>query len=174
MIKYIDDKKVCSKCKNVKDITHFYKWNNYADGYYPSCKECKNNNKKEWINNNREEYLKRRSVYGKSYYSKNKESIIKKTTEYHKKNPQVRKKALLNYYYGISLEAYQDIVNKNNGKCYICNEFPSHRKLFIDHCHISNKIRGALCSKCNTILGFCNDKIEILKSAIKYLKKENL
>jgi hypothetical protein len=32
-------------------------------------------------------------------------------------------------------------------------------------------IRGLLCSKCNIILGYFNDKISFLKNAIDYLKK---
>jgi hypothetical protein len=38
---------------------------------------------------------------------------------------------------------------------------------FLDH---DRKIfRGLLCAACNTLLGFANDRIEILKSAIRYL-----
>ena len=65
------------------------------------------------------------------------------------------------------------LVDKNNGKCYICNEFPINKKLYVDHCHVTQKIRGVLCIKCNSLLGFCNDRIEVLDTAIKYLK-ENL
>lgn len=172
MIKYIGDKKICSKCKEAKDTNLFNTWKNYADGYYPSCKSCKDNAKKEWVRNNRDKYLKSKSVYSKDYYIKNRESIIKKTSEYIKKNPHIRRKSLLNYYYGLSLEAYQMLVDKNNGKCYICNEFPIKGKLYVDHCHVTQKIRGVLCIKCNSLLGFCNDNIEVLNSAIKYLIKE--
>jgi hypothetical protein len=43
--------------------------------------------------------------------------------------------------------------------------------LAVDHCHTTGKIRGLLCSKCNPALGAFNDNIEILNSAIKYLKE---
>ena len=42
----------------------------------------------------------------------------------------------------------------------------------LDHSHIDGKIRGWLCSSCNTSIGKFGDDIEKLKRAIKWLKKE--
>jgi hypothetical protein len=42
------------------------------------------------------------------------------------------------------------------------------------NCHKTNKIRGLLCYKCNLILGFVNDDINILQSAIFYLQNKYL
>lgn len=39
----------------------------------------------------------------------------------------------------------------------------------IDHCHKTGKIRGILCSRCNTALGGFNDDIKLLDKAINYL-----
>lgn len=44
-------------------------------------------------------------------------------------------------------------------------------KLHVDHCHQTGKIRGLLCQKCNMALGLLNDSVEILETAIRYLKK---
>ena len=52
--------------------------------------------------------------------------------------------------------------------CIICG---STDRLAIDHCHISNSIRGVLCRKCNLGLGSFDDSIERLKNAIAYLEK---
>lgn len=43
----------------------------------------------------------------------------------------------------------------------------------LDHCHITGKIRGFLCSNCNTGLGLFKDNINLLESAIKYLRTHN-
>ena len=60
---------------------------------------------------------------------------------------------------------------KQNIKCAICGtEFNEKNKGFVDHSHITNEVRGLLCSKCNSLLGMANDDIEILKKAIEYLK----
>jgi len=41
----------------------------------------------------------------------------------------------------------------------------------MDHCHKTNKIRGLLCGKCNSAIGFFDDDTELLEKAIDYLKK---
>ena len=42
----------------------------------------------------------------------------------------------------------------------------------LDHSHIDGKIRGWLCSSCNTSIGKFGEDVETLKRAIKWLKKE--
>ena len=62
------------------------------------------------------------------------------------------------------------MFEKQNNKCAICGqEFSDSNKAFVDHCHKTNRIRGLLCTKCNSLLGMANDNIEILQNAIKYL-----
>lgn len=50
--------------------------------------------------------------------------------------------------------------------CAICGD---KKKLSVDHCHETKKIRSLLCIKCNTMLGNCKESVDILKKAIKYL-----
>lgn len=71
--------------------------------------------------------------------------------------------------YGITQSQYNEIVEKQESKCAICSK---ERKLYVDHCHETNKIRGLLCHQCNTSLGLLQDNTEILQSAIDYLKRE--
>lgn len=70
--------------------------------------------------------------------------------------------------YGISLKEYNAMFDKQNGMCKICRK-PQNRELVVDHDHISLKVRGLLCFKCNTGLGNMDDDVIILKSAVKYL-----
>lgn len=72
--------------------------------------------------------------------------------------------------YKLNEEEYKELFVKQNNKCAICgNEFGDDLKGFVDHSHETGKVRGVLCTKCNTLLGFANDNIEILKAAIEYL-----
>ena len=54
--------------------------------------------------------------------------------------------------------------------CMICHK-TDRRKLGIDHCHETGKIRGLLCDNCNKGIGNLQDDIEILNNAIKYLRQ---
>lgn len=80
--------------------------------------------------------------------------------------------------YEITLTQYKDIVLKQNKMCLICEKTaeeatPSTPRLYVDHDHITKKIRGLLCQKCNSMLGLCRDSVEILEKAIEYLKSNN-
>lgn len=63
--------------------------------------------------------------------------------------------------------------NLQEGRCLICGstEHEAGRKLCVDHCHKTGAFRGFLCTRCNRVLGLFQDSIELMESAIAYLKK---
>lgn len=76
-----------------------------------------------------------------------------------------------------SIEDYDRMFKEQNGKCAMCDTSKNNttrngkiKRFSIDHCHKTKKVRGLLCSFCNSLLGYCKDSIEILESAIVYLK----
>jgi hypothetical protein len=69
--------------------------------------------------------------------------------------------------YGIGISYYNILKTKQSGLCAICK---NERELEVDHNHDNGIIRGLLCSSCNKLIGFANDDISILKSAIEYLE----
>jgi hypothetical protein len=83
----------------------------------------------------------------------------------------------LKRHYGISVEEYENFLVKQNGVCAICgNKQPDSSKksrLCVDHDHKTDKIRGLLCSNCNTALGLMKDDINRLAKAIEYLTNQN-
>lgn len=86
------------------------------------------------------------------------------------KDQITRQKSKLKAKYGMTIEQYDAMVKEQKGVCYICkNENPT-RKLNVDHCHKTGKIRRLLCDKCNMTLGLINDSQELLKQFIFYLK----
>jgi hypothetical protein len=93
-----------------------------------------------------------------------------KTREYHREH---ERKRLLKKYSLTPLE-YNIMLEKQNNRCAICNEFYTAKKLFVDHNHKNGLVRGLLCNRCNLLIGWANDSTDILEKAIKYLsKKEN-
>jgi hypothetical protein len=77
--------------------------------------------------------------------------------------------------YGITLNEYNEMLENQNYKCAICGneDEVEGRRLAIDHCHTSGKVRGLLCGKCNRGLGLFYDNVELLNNAILYLNECN-
>jgi len=83
--------------------------------------------------------------------------------------------------YNLTLEDYFQLLEQQEYKCHIC-KIPAVKApgvgaspgiLCVDHDHETNKIRGLLCSRCNTDLGLFFDNIFNLENAILYLKEAN-
>lgn len=55
--------------------------------------------------------------------------------------------------YGISLDDYYVMVERQEGRCRVCSKVYG-AKLFVDHCHRTGRVRGLLCRSCNTLLGW--------------------
>jgi len=43
--------------------------------------------------------------------------------------------------------------------------------LVYDHCHITGKFRGVLCSNCNRQIGALGDTVEALEKVLNYLRR---
>jgi hypothetical protein len=88
------------------------------------------------------------------------------------KRPEEKKKRAekdLAKRYGITSEQLQRMIASVGGVCEICQKPPSRSRLFVDHCHSSQRVRGLLCSPCNLGLGGFKDDVENLRRAIQYL-----
>lgn len=76
--------KTCSKCKETKELTEFYKHKNCKDGIHSSCKTCDNEKKKKYIEDNKENVIIRK----RTYYQSNKD----KFKQYAKKRDRIKLK----------------------------------------------------------------------------------
>ena len=86
---------------------------------------------------------------------------------------EVQRERNLRKSFGIGVKDYELMLEEQNHCCDICkrpaSEFP--KRLAVDHCHSTGKVRGLLCMFCNTALGKFNDDIDLLRSAITYMEK---
>lgn len=53
--------------------------------------------------------------------------------------------------YGITVEQYAELLDKQGGGCAVCGKTPGEegRNLAVDHDHKTGEIRGILCTYCN-------------------------
>ena len=125
---------------------------------------------------NHQKYLKRKEQQ-RLYRIKNRSRMMAYTKEYVLKNKDTIKIAHRNSYlkrkFLITLDDYNNMFTSQGGVCAICRETcKTCKTLAVDHCHRTGTIRGLLCQGCNTSISRFNDDIELLLSAIEYLKKE--
>jgi len=141
--------KTCNKCGEQKEIIFFVKGKKYKDGYRNVCKRCHTDYMIIYYKeNDNQRKIKNKINSGKDYNWKR-----------HK----------------ITKEAYEEMLQKYNNKCYACK---INDAINIDHNHnccpsarsCGKCIRGILCHNCNTALGLTKDSKEILNKLIKYLE----
>jgi hypothetical protein len=88
--------------------------------------------------------------------------------------------------YGMTEDDYHALLARQGGRCAICSATKESRqssrrrvyarndpkqdyRLCIDHCHQSGKVRGVLCSRCNSLIGQAKDDPAVLLAAAQYL-----
>jgi hypothetical protein len=76
-------------------------------------------------------------------------------------------------YYNITKEEYNNMFAEQGGKCAVCGRHQSdlNHTLVIDHDHVTGKVRGLLCMRCNTGIGFLGDSVYSLAKALEYLSR---
>lgn len=79
--------------------------------------------------------------------------------------------------YRVDMEAAVSLAYKTSaGACDICGGHNAEgKRLFVDHCHRTGDVRGALCTDCNVALGAIEKRGLQLKSGVftSYLKRSN-
>ena len=120
------DGKICSKCKEFKSYSEFYKDKRNKDGYTFQCKQCKKEydkqHHKKYYNSHKEE----RREYQKQYDNSHKEEIKEKSKQYRESHKELLKDYKKQYLQDIkdknimmiselikNIEKY-DIINKHN------------------------------------------------------------
>lgn len=177
----------CNKCGIEKDLhSCFYRSKGYrkTTGYLKKCKECIGHDDK--IRQSRPKNTPASKIcssckiekLASEYYLCNRHkdglrcACKKCTNESGKrsriKHPDTDKVKHARWKYGLSEAEYKCLLHSHNYCCAICK---STKTLCIDHDHVTTKVRGLLCRKCNASLGMLNDNIDLFKSAISYLKK---
>lgn len=190
-----DDMKTCNKCGETKELNMFYKLSTSPDGHNKSCRICMQaysrniREKNRTSNETRELNLELAATTFKLCSGCNTEkSLLMFGSAPNRKEGRhtwckvCLKDRVWEYkiknIYNITIDFYLDLLDKQDGKCAICQSPPLKKRLAIDHDHTccdgdsscGKCIRGLLCASCNTGLGYAQDSVSILESMIVYLK----
>lgn len=111
----------------------------------------------------------------------NRDKHVAYLREYHqarKDDPEyrrMRREAMVRYTYGITQAELELRIEQQQGWCAICGGPPNGpgKRLHIDHCHDTGRIRGLLCGKCNTMIGLADNDPERLMAAAMYLERSS-
>ena len=139
LIKKMAKTKTCTGCKKEKLLSEFNRNHKGKHGVQSQCKKCRTR-----------------------YHIEHKNSDIDK----HKHGIRRRH---LKHLYNITLEQYDRMFERQNGVCAICDKPQLNKRLSVDHNHGTGKVRGLLCSRCNSLLGVIESG-DFLDRAMKYLR----
>lgn len=149
--------RVCVKCHTEKPIEKFNRFVRKGKEYREhTCMAC------------------RQSLWRKNPL--NLAKAVNRTREWNQNNKVYVKREKrdrdLKRLYGIDTKQYEEMLQKQNGGCKICGEKQTEEKyLHVDHYHITKKVRGLLCTRCNTGLGLFKENVSLLEKAKTYLKE---
>lgn len=77
------------------------------------------------------------------------------------------------YRYNLKPGEYDALLLAQGGLCAICRaDTPGirTRSFYVDHDHDTGRVRGLLCHRCNSALGYLNDDSALLAKAVHYLE----
>jgi len=165
--------KVCKKCGVEKSETAEFFRSNGFKGLRNSCRDCEAAARREYYAKNPEKHCEATRKWCRD----NPEQHAATKRKWCRKNPDKIAAHHRKANYGLTDGDFKNLLELQQGGCAICGfVFPiitGDRKVspHVDHCHTSGKIRGLLCSGCNTVLGRAKDSVHILEKAIQYLQK---
>lgn len=183
--------KVCPKCGIEKSKGEYFNNRSARDGKSANCKPCQQATTNAWRQTANGQEMVR--VSGRRWRSENPDRVRANKKRFRDNNPEsamasVRKCWEENYdtykitgwrwwlkkKYGLTEERYYELADEQEGRCAICKKTEAdslRKKLCVDHCHKTGKVRGLLCFGCNVALGNMNDRIDLLEKCIEYLRK---
>lgn len=136
--------KRCADCGETKQVSEFYRIGKGMIGYRPYCKPCQK--------------AKRRAAYERAG------------------GKDVPYTQLLRQRYGITLAEYNAQLRRQAHRCAICRRPETMRykngtlrRLAVDHDHVTGRLRGLLCHRCNILVWAFEENHTTLTAIEDYL-----
>lgn len=119
----------------------------------------------------RERNLARKRDADRRYAADHRAEACERAGRWYRHNKQKPYKNFIAREYRMTMVEYEAMLTSQGGVCKICgNPTVEGKRLHVDHCHKSGKIRGLLCHHCNLMLGQAMDNARTLRSAALYLE----
>lgn len=141
--------RVCRKCGVEKPLIAFTKNKRCTDGVTHQCKVCTQPKYRQFAIERRhdERFIEARRLSQKKHRAKK---------------------------YGLTLDQLDALYERARNVCEVCESSPtktgtSSNDLHVDHCHETGRVRGLLCSRCNTAIGLLSESATLLDRAKEYL-----
>lgn len=138
----------CVTCGIRKPTSEFYKRADRKSGLSGSCKECTRERAARW-------------------YAENKDRASRSQAQWHARNRERQAHYKRRRQYGITDAEYKRMREEQGDRCAICGK---DRPLVVDHCHDTGKVRGLLCNKCNSAIGYLGDDPTVIERAATYVR----
>jgi hypothetical protein len=147
--------KICNICHMEKQVEEFWitkprNNRNISFRYAAACKPC---DKARQIKYRLENKIRLRTI-AKQWAFRNKEKV-----KGYQRTSHLRS-------YGLTTEKLELMRKKQKEKCLICE---NKRRLVIDHCHKTLRVRGLLCLRCNMLVGMIEAHRPVYKNMKRYL-----
>lgn len=178
--------KLCSDCKRRRLLKFFYKNSSRSSGVSYICKDCQLRRSARWAKANPDKVKKTK----RKYRANNLESYRHYNLSVYWSNPVVMRarsaaarKAkgrehnrwqTIFQSYGITKEDWCALFKRQGQKCAVCKRKTpdTKRGWHTDHDHETGKVRGILCSRCNTVCGADTvTGLARLRAAVIYLER---
>lgn len=175
--------KPCRKCEIVKPLDQFHKHPGGQDGLRERCKACIKEYQQVWRAANLDVIkAKAKARRQTPEFKARKKELNRRAQENYRKrigdaayremNRRKAVEARLRKAYGLTLADLDRMLEEQNHVCRICKRAltPTYRN--VDHDHQTGRIRGLLCSRCNTGLGNFKDNAQVIEAAIRYVAQQ--
>lgn len=162
----LDGKIRCGTCQEWKLLLSFQP--SVVKAGCGQCKVCKRVAARKWEQDHPEHHKQTVRAYVKKRMANGHSAAQKRWRD---KNPEKVKGHNLRRY-GIGIDAYRLLLEKQGRGCKLCGaKHAGGKALYVDHCHLTGRIRGLLCRKCNTGIGLLGDNAASLEKALNYLRE---
>lgn len=114
-----------------------------------------------------------RLEYERRYRERNKDRVRRMGREWAKteRGKRTTRNNFLKQRYGITIEDYEELLKHQGHVCKLCGRSAGQegRALAVDHCHETGRVRGLLCTGCNTTLGRIEKCPHLFRRMLNYL-----